>query len=286
MAASAQVVTPDARARPKRAGALRRGARVPTLVLGAEESRRHRFRPPLRARGAVLVEAESGTVLWARYPHRRLPIASTTKIMTALLALERLRPNQLITIAPAVARAAPYREGLRPGERVRAWKLLYALMLYSGNDDALALAIARAGSRARFIELMNERARELGLRRTHFAGPSGVVDRNNYSTAWDMAALTRHAMRNPRFRAVVRTKIKHVRWAAPTYSKVYVNKNPLLGTYPGADGVKTGWTSRSGRCLVASARRGGVRLIAVVLGARDPAGDARRLLNYGFRATA
>ena len=278
------VVAADSR--PRANPARRPAVQASTLVLGGGDARQHRFRPPLRARGAILIEADSGTVLWARYPHRRLPIASTTKIMTALLALERLRPNDVVTIAPRVARAAPYREGLRPGERVRAWKLLYGLMLYSGNDDALALAIASAGSRARFIDLMNERARELGLRRTHFAGPSGVVDRNNYSTAWDMAALTRYAMRNPRFRAVVRTKVKHVRWAAPTYSKVYVNKNPLLGTYPGADGVKTGWTSRSGRCLVASARRRGVRLIAVVLGAPDAVGEARRLLDFGFRTAA
>jgi D-alanyl-D-alanine carboxypeptidase len=156
-------------------------------------------------------------------------------------------------------------------------------MLYSGNDDALALAIASAGSRARFIGLMNEKARQLRLLDTHFSTPSGVVDRGNRSTAWDLAALTRYAMRKPAFRRIVRTRIAHVRWSAPTYEKVYVNKNDLLRTYRGADGVKTGWTTLAGHCLVASARRGRTRLIAVVLDSADPYRDAKRLLNYGFK---
>ena len=204
--------------------------------------------------------------------------------MTALLAIERLRPHQVVTVAPAAARAAPIREGLRPRERVKVWKLLYGLMLYSGNDDALALAVASAGRRERFLDLMNARARELGLRNTHFTTPSGVIDRQNYSTAWDLAALTRFALREPLFRKIVRTRIKHVRWAAPTHSKIYVNKNSLLGSYRGANGVKTGWTTLAGQCLVASATRRGVRLIAVVLGSPDAGREARRLLDLGFRS--
>ena len=206
--------------------------------------------------------------------------------MTALVALERLAPHDILTITPAVPRVALLREGLRTGERVPAWKLFYGLMLYSGNDDALALAIGAGGSRRRFISLMNERARELGLRNTRFSTPSGVLDRGNYSTAWDLAALTRAARRNARFRAIVRTRIKHVPWPAPTFRKIYVNKNALLGTYRGADGVKTGWTTRAGHCLVASARRRGRALIAVVLGSPDAFRDARRLLDYGFRHPA
>src|SRR5205823_10455476 len=180
------------------------------------------------------------------------------KIMTALLAVERLRPTQVIRIARSVPRVAPFKEGLRAGERVPAWKLLYALMLYSGNDDALALAIGVSGSRGAFVHLMNERARALGLHDTHFAGPSGLVDADNYSSAWDLAALSRYALRNPWFRKVVRTRIERVKWSAPTYGKVYVNHNHLLGAFRGADGIKTGWTTVASHCLVASASRHGV----------------------------
>jgi D-alanyl-D-alanine carboxypeptidase (penicillin-binding protein 5/6) len=235
------------------------------------------------ARAAILVDSGSGTVLWARRPHLRLPIASTTKIMTAIVALERLRPRQVIVVGRTVPRAQPFKEGLRAGERVPAWKLFYGLMLFSGNDDAVALAIAAGGTEAHFVALMNEKARLLGLRDTHFRSPSGIVDRGSYSTAWDLAALSRYAMRDPRFRTIVRTRVKRVSWAPPTYAKIYVNHNRLLGSYPGADGIKTGWTSLAGHCLVASATRHGVRLIAVVLDSPDADGDARRLLDYGFR---
>jgi D-alanyl-D-alanine carboxypeptidase len=174
------------------------------------------------------------------------------------------------------------REGLRAREHVPVRKLLDGLLIFSGNDDALALAVAAGGSRLRFLELMNEKARELGLHDTHFASTSGVIDKDNYSSAWDLAALTRYATRDPRFRKIVATKIARVRWAPPTYRKVYLNKNALLGSYRGADGVKTGWTTIAGHCLVASAHRKGVRLIAVLLHSPDPYGDARRLLNFGF----
>src|SRR5204863_6071828 len=163
--------------------------------------------------------------------------ASTTKIMTALLALRTLGPRDLVTIDPSVPRAAPFREGLVAGQRVRAWKLLYGLLLFSGNDDALALAIGTAGSRPAFVGEMNGEARRLGLRDTHFSTPSGVVDRDNFSTAWDMAALTRYALRNPRFRSIVRTRIKHVPRPAPTFEQNYGTKNGPLGHHRGADGV-------------------------------------------------
>jgi D-alanyl-D-alanine carboxypeptidase len=254
----------------------------PTLVVGARPLAPHRFTPPLSARAAILVDSNTGRVLWALRPHLRRPIASTTKIMTAVLALQKLEPRDLVTIDPSVPRAAPFREGLVAGQRVRAWKLLYGLLLFSGNDDALALAIGTAGSRPAFIGEMNREARRLGLRDTHFSTPSGVVDRDNYSTAWDLAALARYALRDARFRAIVRTRVKHVRWAAPTFEKIYVNKNGVLGQYRGADGVKTGWTTKAGHCLVASAHRDGARLIAVVLAAPNRYRDVARLFNYGF----
>src|SRR4029453_9378250 len=155
----------------------------------------------LAARAAIVADAGTGRVLWAQRQHRRLPVAATTKIMTALLALRALPRNALVTVPPAATRVPLVKEGLRPRERVRAWKLFYGLLLYSGNDDAAALALATAGSRTAFVTEMNAEARALGLRDSHFSTPSGVIDRGNYSSAWDLAALTRVALRDVRFRS-------------------------------------------------------------------------------------
>jgi D-alanyl-D-alanine carboxypeptidase len=234
------------------------------------------------ARGAILVDAGTGRVLYARYPHRKLPVASTTKIMTALLAIEHGSLDARVRIGPTVPRVPLVKEGLRVGERVPVWKLLYSLLLYSGNDDALALAIHTAGSRPAFIRLMNEEARDLHLRDTHFNSPSGVLDERNYSSAWDLAALTRYALRNATFARIVRTRIERVTWQPPTFSKIYVNKNLLLGSYRGAIGVKTGFTTKAGDCLVAAARRDRRTLIAVLLHDGNRYADAERLLSLGF----
>ena len=242
----------------------------------------HSFSPKLLASAAVLVDGKTGRVLWEKNAHQRRQVASTTKIMTALLAMRKLQPHDIVTVDKSVPRVPLVREGLRAGERVEAWKLFYSLLLYSGNDDALALAIAAGGDKWTFIRSMNAEAKLLGLRDTHFSTPSGVVDADNYSSAWDLAALTRVAMRNPRFRQIVQTRVEHVKWSAPTFAKVYINNNRLLTTYPGANGVKTGYTHKSGPCLVASATRGGVSLIAVVLDSPNMYADATRLLNFGF----
>lgn len=242
----------------------------------------HTFTPPLYGKAAIVIDASSGRVIWSQNPHQRLPIASLTKIMTGLLVLERLPLDTTVHIGPTVPRVPLVREGLRIGENVPAAKLLYGLLLYSGNDDALALAMATAGSRSAFLAMMNRKARELGLRDSHFTSTSGVIDRGNYSSVSDLAALTRFALRDPRFRAIVRTRVKHLPWAAPTFSKVYVNKNRFLHLYPGANGVKTGWTTLSGPCVVESATRHGVTLVAVVLDSVHQYNDAARLLNYGY----
>jgi D-alanyl-D-alanine carboxypeptidase (penicillin-binding protein 5/6) len=244
------------------------------------------FRPPIAARAAIVVDAKTGRVLWAMRPHRRLPIASTTKIMTAVVALRELGLRTVVNVHPMATRVPLLKEGLRPHERVRAWKLFDGLLLFSGNDDALALAIASAGSRGAFINRMNEMARELGLTGTHFSSTSGVIDAGNYSTAWDMATLTRYALQDARFRRIVRRRIARVPWSPPTYQKVYVNKNTLLGRYPGADGVKTGWTTLAGHCLVASATRRGRTIIAVILNGGNTYRDGRRLLDRGFSTRA
>jgi D-alanyl-D-alanine carboxypeptidase len=212
-------------------------AAVPEQLLVGGSLLRHAFAPALLASAAVLVDGKTGRVLWGVNAHERRHVASTTKIMTALLALRKLGPHDIVTVDKSVPRVPLVREGLRAGERVQAWKLFYSLLLYSGNDDALALAIAAGGDKWTFIRSMNAEAKKLGLHDTHFSTPSGVKDADNYSSAWDLAALTRVAMRNSRFREIVRTRVEHVSWSAPTYAKIYVNNNRLLATYAGANGV-------------------------------------------------
>ena len=205
------------------------------------------------APAAILVDADTGRVLWAERPHERRKIASLTKIMTATLALHEVPWRSTVTVARSVTRVPLVREGLRTGENVKAWKLFYSLLLYSGNDDANQLAISSAGSVHAFLRQMNDEARSLGLRDTHYTSPSGIRDRGNYSTPWDLAALTRYAFRDPRFDQLVATKRIQVPWSAPTNSKIYLNNNFLLHEYTGANGVKTGYTHEAGWCLVASA---------------------------------
>lgn len=153
-----------------------------------------RLKRPLLAASAILVDAGTGRVLWQLHARERRHVASTTKIMTALLALRKLAPDDVVTVDPSVPRVPLVREGLRAGERVPAWKLFYSMLLYSGNDDALALAIAAAGDKWAFVRQMNAEAHALGLDDTHFSSPSGVVDADNYSSAWDLAGLTRVAL--------------------------------------------------------------------------------------------
>jgi D-alanyl-D-alanine carboxypeptidase len=281
--AAAAAAPPHVTARPRHSHAAKHAAPVKReRLLSTSSLLRHTFSPRLLTPSAILVDETTGRVLWQLRPHERRHIASTTKIMTALLAMRKLKPHDIVTVDKSVPRVPLVREGLRAGERVEAWKLFYSLLLFSGNDDALALAIAADGDKWTFIRSMNAEAKLLGLHDTHYSTPSGVKDADNYSSAWDLAALTRVAMRNPRFRRIVRTRVEHVKWAAPTYAKIYVNNNRLLGTYPGANGVKTGYTHKSGPCLVASATRNGVSLIAVVLDSPDMYSDAKRLLDFGF----
>jgi D-alanyl-D-alanine carboxypeptidase len=236
----------------------------------------------VHAPAAILVDADTGRVLWAKDPHERRKIASLTKIMTATLALDEVPWQSTVEVRKSVTEVPLVREGLRTGEHVKAWKLFYSLLLYSGNDDANQLAISSAGSVHAFLGQMNAEAARLGLHDTHYTSPSGVRDHGNYSTPWDLAALTRFAFRNPRFDHLVQTKRIQVPWSKPTNSKIYVNNNFLLREYPGANGVKTGYTHEAGWCLVASATRHGKRLIAVVLDSRNIYADAKRLLDLGF----
>ncbi len=243
---------------------------------------KHVFSPPLAAKAGIVIDASDGRVIWALHPHEQLPIASLTKIMTALLVLQHLPLDTVVKVPPGAPRVPLVREGLKAGELVPAWKLLYSLLLFSGNDDALTLAVATGGTRAHFLAMMNEEARTLGLKDSHFTSTSGVIDTGNHSSVSDLAALTRYTLRIPEFRKVIRTRVEHVSWAPPTNEKIYVNRNKFLELYPGANGVKTGWTTLAGWCVVESATRHGKTLIAVDLSSAKPYNDAARLLNFGY----
>lgn len=239
---------------------------------------------PMRitATAAVLMDARSGEVLYSRNPHLRWPPASTTKILTALVALQSRPLDAPIRISPEVAR---FREGsvvgLPEGAEIPLRDLLYGLLLQSGNDVALAIAEGIAGTPAAFVGRMNAEAERLGARDTHFTSPHGLYAPDHYSTAYDLALITRAALRIPAFREIVRTR----RWVFDPPggpARVLWNHNRLLSRYPGADGVKTGYVHQSGQTLVASATRDGWQLIAVLLHSTDLWGDAARLLDYGF----
>lgn len=238
--------------------------------------------PRLSAASAILEDLDSGQVLLALRPSDRRPIASITKIMTALLAIERLPPSRLVEVGEDAAETPGSSLGLVMGERISAIDLLYALLLQSSNDAAVALADAVSGSTARFVRLMNVRAIRLGLADTHFASPNGLDDRG-YSSASDLALLTRTAYQSALFGRIVDTKARDI--PAPSGPARHVqNRNALLWLYAGAIGVKTGFTSAAGNCLIATAARASGRMLAVVLGDHDDASfdDAAALLNYGL----
>jgi len=230
------------------------------------------------------MEARTGQILWAKNPHLRLPPASTTKIMTALLALEELPLSQVVPTSERASATDGSSIWLEPGERRTVRELIYGAMLNSGNDACVALAEAVAGSEARFAMLMNARARELGADETSFVNANGLPVRGHLTSARDLALIAREALANPAFAAVSCTKVLNIPWPGKDWDRRLINHNKLLWRYDGADGVKTGYTRESGHCLVASASRGGRRLIAVVLNSRGMYDETREMLNYGFEA--
>lgn len=234
--------------------------------------------PSLRAGAAILVEANTGTILYAHNEHERRPMASTTKIMTALMALETTPLEELVTVSAGATRVIGSDAGLRAGQKLTMFELLHALMLPSGNDAANVVAEHVAGTQAAFAQLMNSRAFELGATRTRFANAHGLDAPDHYSTAHDLALLSVTAMRFPTFSQVVRTP----HFQAQTISASWQNTNRLLWGFEGIEGVKTGTTSGAGYCLVAAASRDGMQLISVILGSSDRWNDSTRLLEYGF----
>jgi D-alanyl-D-alanine carboxypeptidase len=243
-----------------------------------------RFHHPPRS--GLLFDLDTGRVLWRRDPERILPIASLTKMMTALLVAQREPAAARVRITRLALRYQGSGVGVLPrGKLVRLETLLYGLLLPSGNDAARALAEKVAGSLPAFVAMMNERAAELGLRCTHYTSADGFYDAGNHSCAVDLAAEARAVLDQPRLARIVASR-SAVRALPIKGGKVYLyNNNPLLRLgYPGTLGIKTGYTDAAGHCLVAAARRNGHRLGVVLLHSPDTGRQATRLLNLGFRA--
>ncbi|MBQ4649619.1 MAG: D-alanyl-D-alanine carboxypeptidase [Firmicutes bacterium] len=242
--------------------------------------------PVISAAGAILADAATGEVLFEKDADKKLYPASTTKILTALIALEKLEELGLdMSCELIVTNEAQGVEGssvyLKAGERITMEELLYGLMLQSGNDSAVAIASCMGGSSggvSNFVDMMNKRALDLGCRGSHFVNPHGLFDENHYVTARDMALIAAEAMKREDFRQIVGAE----EWAGGTEGRRFLNKNKTIAQYEGATGVKIGFTKKSGRTLVASAKRGDVELIAVVLNDGNWFADAYDLLDYGF----
>lgn len=243
--------------------------------------------PDVKALGAVLIDAKSGRVLWEQNGNEPLANASTTKIMTCILALESGMLEDTVTVSANAASQPKVRMGLSKGEEIKLKDLLYALMLQSSNDAAVAIAEHIGGSVEGFSVMMNKKAEELGAKDTYFETPNGLDGENHHSTAYDMAMITKYALDVEGFRDIIGMRQISVKSNKCTYT--IVNKNRFLNEYEGAIGVKTGFTGKAGNCFVGAAERDGMTLISVVLGSGwGTVGknrkwiDTKNILNYGF----
>ncbi|WP_054949560.1 D-alanyl-D-alanine carboxypeptidase family protein [Numidum massiliense] len=239
--------------------------------------------PEVSAKAAVLVDVNSGRVLYEKNADEQLPIASITKIMTAIVAIEHGNLDDIVTVSPRATRKEGSSVYLKKGERISLRHLLYGLMLRSGNDTAVAIAEFIGKSEEGFVTLMNEKAEYLGMTHSHFANPHGLDAAGHYSSARDMATLTRYALANEEFQKIVATHAIQVPDPGEKWNRKWYNKNKMLSLFPGADGVKTGYTSKARRTLVASATQSGQQLVTVTLNAPDDWRDSSEMLAYGFR---
>lgn len=237
---------------------------------------------PVSAASAVVINADTLGVLYGKNESKRRAMASTTKIMTALLTLEAGDLDTPFAADSMAIRVEGTSMGLREGDIVTRRALCIGMLLPSGNDAANAAAVSVAGSITAFAELMNRRAAEIGMRDTHFVTPSGLDADGHFTTAYDMALLTAEALKNPDFRAICSQKAMTAEFGAPPQTRTLYNSNKLLKMYDGCIGVKTGFTDSARRCLVSAAERDGCTLIAVTLNAPDDWNDHKKLLDYGF----
>lgn len=241
--------------------------------------------PMIVGEAGLVMEVKTGTILYEKNAHRMLEPASTTKIMTAILALERGNLTDIVKADEESTLVDGSSIGLKNGEKLTLEEMLYAMMLNSGNDASIAIAKHIAGDVPTFVNLMNKKANEIGAKNTNFINPNGLPDKNHYTTAYDLALISRYAMLNlPKFREIVSTKTMTIPWQGESFDRQLVNHNKLLWNYKGANGIKTGYTSSAGQTIVASASRNNQELIAVVLKSqgRNIRSDAKKLLNYGF----
>lgn len=238
--------------------------------------------PFVSAKSIALVDAACGALIYGRDEHRRVPPASLTKLMTAAVALDHADASTMIT--SHVDGAQLYNDtgstimGLKPGMQLSLLDLLYGLLLPSGNDAAIAIAEGVGGSQPAFVAMMNEKAKTLALTDTHFTNPHGLNDPDLYSSAYDMAMLAKYVMQNETLRQIVATESWQPKWDGPPVW----NGNKLLSEYPGADGVKIGYTEESQQTIVASASRNGRRVIASLMQSQDRYTDSQRLLDWAF----
>jgi len=239
----------------------------------------------MTATSMILIEASTGKVIYEKNAESRQYPASTTKMMTLLLAIENANLDDIITVDAQAAAVEGSSMHLATNDQLKLKDLVTGMMLASGNDATVAVADYLAGSVPDYAAYMTEKAQTIGATNTHFANSSGLPDPNHYSTAHDLARIAAYGYKNPTFRQIVGTKEKEIQWQFPTAKKIkFENTNELLGVYPGVNGMKTGYTEAAGECLVASAERNGVNLIAVVMHAADDQRfiEATKLLDYGF----
>ena len=234
------------------------------------------------AYSAILIEASTGRILYEENADEKRPMASTTKIMTAILALENCDTDEIVVVSENASGIGGSSIWLSVGEHMALSDMLFGLMLSSGNDAAVAIAEHVAGSVDEFVAMMNAKAVEIGAYNTNFANPNGLPADDHYTTAYDLSLICAYAMCNDYFCEIVKTQYKTIPWEGHEWDRVVKNKNKLLWNYEGGNGIKTGFTDAAGRCLCAAARRDGMQLIAVVLNAPDMFNDCTRLLDYGF----
>lgn len=238
--------------------------------------------PEVSAHAAILMDGETGRILYAKQADKSMKIASLTKIMTAILAIEQGTLNEQVTVKPQAVGVEGSSIYLKKGEKIPLQTLLYGLMLRSGNDAATAIAEHIGGSVDGFVFLMNEKAVHLGLTQTNFMNPHGLDHPDHYSSAKDLAILTSYALRNPIFQEIVKTEVKQVPWPGEEWHRKFYNKNKFLRMYKGANGVKTGFTKQAGRTLVTSATKNGRQLICVTLNDPNDWEDHKNLYQFGF----
>ena len=238
--------------------------------------------PDVSAKSAVLMVADTGEIVFEKNAHEKRSMASTTKIMTALLTIECDTPQRVVTTTPEMVNVEGTSMGLLAGDKVTFNDLVYGMLLASGNDAANTAAISIDGSIESFALRMNKKAAQLGMKNTVFVTPSGLDDENHYSTAYDMALLACYALQNPDFREACSSVSAKLCYGNEPYPRRLSNHNKLLNTYDGAIGIKTGFTKKSGRCLVSAAVRNGVTLVCVTLNASDDWNDHKKLLDFGF----